>query len=311
MKQEQFQWSVIGGLFLLLIALGLLLVRQQIYLERISHFTTISQEATGRSQNEEETRVSPSSSTTPSSQPAQGGVVARLMAFESSSLQTSSRVQFIQRCTEGTVQTKQSDFDGKTHSFCVGTNTLSVLDNGGETVIDERTVREPQDAPILYQIIPVANVTATSVQQVLVAYDVEPCTTSGDCGLGMTAPAVRYAYTLGSHVAQPIAHYPLFIEKYESGVWNPDRTKVVFYPDTCGGAGCYPASLSGYDLKRDLYTETVTSEKALTLPDNAAQVGAGDVAEPSWGEIQWLTNSTFRASILSPGAPKRWVNGQL
>lgn len=220
-------------------------------------------------------------------------------------------VQLIHRCFDGNITTKRSDWDGKTYSFCLGRNQLIVRDNGQERILEDKVIADVKNAPILMGAELVGNVSADQSKQILVSYSPEPCTTTDDCGVGGPTNFVTYVYNLESRQSRQIQQFPR--ATVGNGTWNTSFTKVIFYPVSCGGAGCGQESLIGYDLVNDSQVAQLTRDKAAVQSDATGSERPFDVMGatlPTWSSIEWTSNADFRASIIETSGKTRWITGR-
>lgn len=190
--------------------------------------------------------------------------------------------------------------DDSTYYYCVGRNQLFLNLDGKMSVIKDEVISEAKNTPIFtdVKLIPSAAV-------ILISYSPNACFTVDDCGVGMPDNYVTVAYNLVDNTFRDIKNYPANGE----AIWNKSGVKAVFYPETCGGAGCSDASIIGYDLVKD-EAKDASSEQAAYDSYNC---GSGkncwaDCGSPDsigkclsvWGALHWIDNSNVSATIISP-----------
>ncbi len=311
MKQEHFQWLIIVLVVLAVAGFGVVLHRQSVMMQailRASSSVTVTP-------NPEKTVATPSAS--PQRSPEALPSTPRVTDIETVKVMTATpgqfvpNVEFVHRCVDGQVTTKHSDWDGKTHSFCVGRNQLVAKDQGREVMLSDYMVKGIADAPILFGAEMVGNIPADASNLALVSFSYETCTTTDDCGVGGPNHFVSYVYSLQTHTARSLAQFPR--SYFGSPVWNKSFTKALFYPVTCGGGGCYPEALIGYNLETDKVNMSVTREKAVAWPEsegNELPTDGVDHPQPAWRAIEWTTDNGFRAMIEDVNHKTRWITGQ-
>lgn len=224
-----------------------------------------------------------------------------------------SAVNVSHRCIDGKVTVNKSNWNGETYRFCVGRNQLVIQENGRDVLVDDRLVMAAPEAPILIKVEPIGDTVQDQSPQILISYSPEPCTTTDDCGVGMPTSHVTFVYSLATHKPRRLWSFPQFTSG--SATWNASFTKALFFPLTCGGAGCTPSELIGYNLQTDFVTQAATTERAASGTEAAEGAGAlTDVRGnrlPYWSQIEWTSESQFRASITEPSNRTRIVKGEL
>lgn len=285
MKQDRFQWLVVVMMGVLAVGFGCIVFRQQQLIHELSRNTRVP--------------LVSSQQVTSGQAVVQGRDIARVKAGTETPNQSLAGIEFIHRCIDGEVTTRRSDLDGQTHAFCVGKNQLFAREMEKETLIDERMVREVKDAPILFQADVISSPARGRSKKVLVSYATEVCTTMNDCGVGMPNQYVRYLYTLGEGTVRALNGFPE--QSLGLGVWNPSFTKAIFYPKTCGGAGCERVSLFGYDLERDQVVPNLTRDTAAEPGLESPDVNGKPL--PMWGMLEWTSDTVFKAQITDPADP--------
>lgn len=187
--------------------------------------------------------------------------------------------------------------------FCLGKNRVELInqDNDTRIVIPEIAVSSSLEAPSLMRAERIPSAVETG--RILLSYEPNPCRLEDDCGgAGPRGPLFTHVWS-----ARPPADPARRIHQYPSGggaYWNPSGTKAIFIPDTCGGAGCLPAPLSGYDLAKDSFT-TLTQERAV---DQQATKSDGS-SVPVWvPDIVWKGDNNAVATIVDPNGTSRKVN---
>jgi YHS domain-containing protein len=311
MNQERVNWLITIVMLLGFIGVGTVLHQQA---RLISH---LSQQGPMIHQDHMMQRTDPEEQPTDRAMkraPAADGVriqdIALLSAPAAGPQRIAPNVQFIHRCIDGQVITKRSEYNGKTYSFCLGRNQLVIRDNDRETVVDDGQVASALSAPILMRVDAVANKPEDESSLVLVSYTVEPCTTTDDCGVGGPNNFVSFLYDLKTRSGSRIGYFPS--TTYGNPVWNKTFSKAVFYPRTCGGAGCYAASLIGYDLRADKLTAEITRDKGVPAEESGPGLALTAAEEPqsTWGAIEWTSETAFRAQMTDPAGKTRWIQGQ-
>ncbi|HWQ99790.1 MAG TPA: hypothetical protein VN397_03015 [Candidatus Methylomirabilis sp.] len=209
-------------------------------------------------------------------------------------------VQFAQRC-KGQAKVGYV-FGGEQQpiSYCIGENQLVFIDAASNVkVLKTQTVSTAADALVLLgaDLVP-----GSQKGAVLISYTVETCTTTNDCGAGMPTNYVRWVYNLSDQSLRGLSKYP----DYGRPTWNPSGTKAVFIPDTCGGAGCDVAPLTGYDLLADT-AKSVTTVKAAGTDGGQAQDVSGTRLQ-QWGSVTWKNDTDFTATYFpTDGTTKQAV----
>lgn len=295
MNQTRFQWVLLAILVFMICGLGLVLHRQSQLMQELVRDAS--------------TRASVPVPVVPTSTPARmpvGQEIARINVTAEAQGEFLPDIQFFQRCVDGRVVTQRSEWDGNQHTFCVGKNQLFVAQRGEETLLDERVVDELKDVPVLFRADVLTHGADRRSDKVLVSYAPEACTTTGDCGVGMRRNHVTYLYSLQTKEVRKLNRFPEIAQHL--GIWNESFTKALFYPLTCGGAGCEAVALYGYNLERDQFVENLTQEKAAEMGIESPDVSG--IPLPMWSMIEWTSDTTFRAEITDPSGPVRTVQGQ-
>lgn len=276
MNKESLQWSLIGLLFVGLIAMGGLVVGQGAQIHEVAHSLRIlaSQEQ-GVSLADEYVVI------TQKTVAWNGGVY-----------------QFTHRC-KGDVKVA----DQQVTPFCLGSNELVVIDSSSAVkVLKTDRVSAVVNAPVLLD---AYLVPGSQKGTVLISYAVDTCVTTNDCGVGMPTNFVRAVYHLSDKNFREVSNYP----EFGRAIWNASGTKAVFIPSTCGGAGCDVAPLTGYILGTDTAREVTTVKAAGSENEQAQDVRGNRLAQ--WGSVTWNTDSSFTATMrLEDGSTQR-VSGEL
>lgn len=299
MKQDRFQWLVAIVLLLIVVGFGFIVSRQQQLIRELSKSSPQSIPEVGAMM---ERRPAPPLAP----QVASGQGIAQVNVGTETPEQPLLGIEFIHRCVNGQVSTQRSEWSGQMHTFCVGKNQLFVREEGKETLLDERMVGEAKDAPILLQANVVSVGPAQRSTKILVSYAPEVCTTTKDCGVGMPTNLVSHLYVRGSGALRQLSNFPK--QAYGLGVWNTSFTKALFYPKTCGGAGCVTEALYGYNLERDQFVEGLTRDKAAEAGEESPDSAGKPL--PMWDRIEWTSDTDFRARIMDPSGAYRTVTGR-
>ena len=296
MNSRAFQWTFLVIVVLGFAGVGLALQRQSDALGSLA--TTVSQHAETLAQLKTPPTPPPTSPMPP---------VPQHQTQDIAFFSAVTDVTFVHRCVEGQSTTRRTDWNGQTYSFCLGRNQLLVRDHGTESILADEVITKPQEAPILIRVMPAGNTAAN----VLVSYAPEPCTTVNDCGAGMEdekSPAFfRYVYNLSTHAGHRLK--PTQVQgTLGEGIWNASGTRAVYYPATCGGAGCEPQSLIGYDLTTEAVTTALVPDTAISPPEGTTSSDLSQFAD--WSTIEWKTDREFTATILHKGHPAKTVSGR-
>lgn len=311
MNQERFNWLITIVVLLGFIGIGCALYQQSRLIGGLSHQGSMLMQKPMMPMNAPEQVTDRAMKRTPTADGVRIQDITLLSAPAVGPQRVAPNVQFIHRCIDGQVITKRSDYNGKTYSFCIGRNQLIVRDNDQETILEDARVTAALSGPILMQVDAVSNKPEDESNLLLVSYSVEPCTTTDDCGVGGPNNFVSFLYDLKAHIGSRLGNFP--VATYGRPIWNKSFSKAIFYPITCGGAGCYPGSLIGYDLLTDKVVSELTSEKAVT----AAEAGPGgamtaaEVPQSTWNLVEWTSDTAFRAQITDSAGKTRWISGQL
>lgn len=122
------------------------------------------------------------------------------------------------------------------------------------------------------------------------------------------------AFNLADNTFRDIKNYPL----RGNAIWNRSGTKAVFYPETCGGAGCSSEAIIGYNLAAD-ESKNVSSEKAAYdsyicasgkkcwTDCGAPSSGAKRKCLSVWNNLHWVDDNKVLATIISSNGEKKEV----
>lgn len=213
-----------------------------------------------------------------------------------------SSYRFIHRCLGKAAATAESA--PGTPSYCLGENELVLMDaKRKETVLDETEFVNPSGLLTLVDATLVPS--ATNAGDVLVSYTPNFCNE-----LGCDQNFVTLLVNLKTRQVRPLLHFP----ERGKAVWNPEGTKALFTPNTCGGAGCTEEAMIGYDLTKDTQ-KTVTKERAVgefvPVPDASAALSCPkDVSGNNldyWQNVQWKDNITATATIVHPDNTRKTI----
>ncbi len=205
--------------------------------------------------------------------------------------------QIAQRC-KGEVKVA----DQQSVPFCLGSSQLVAIDASSNVkVLKTDSVASAANAPVLLS---ADLVPGSQKGAVLISYTVETCTTTNDCGAGMPTNYVRSVYNLSDQSLRGLSKYP----DYGRPTWNPSGTKAVFIPDTCGGAGCDVAPLTGYNLLTDTAMPVTTVKAAGTEGGQAQDVSGTRLQQ--WGSVTWKNDTDFTATYFPTDGTTKQVVGK-
>ncbi|MBU4337975.1 hypothetical protein KKB43_06045 [Patescibacteria group bacterium] len=204
--------------------------------------------------------------------------------------------KFIHYCS-GTIKQVERGRNGSEPPpfYCLGENKLVFIGSDGKTLdIKSEEISDAVLAPFLLdtQLLPSTNETGT----VLVSYFPAPCLTIGDCGIAEPTDDEIIAFNISKYTFRIIKNY----NESETANWNKAGTKAVFYPHTCGGAGCDKRSLIGYSLLID-ESKNITSEQA------AYDRGGCEDEIACWSDLHWIDDNRVSAIINYPDGSKKEV----
>ncbi len=204
--------------------------------------------------------------------------------------------KFVHYCSGNIKQEKIEGAQFKPVFYCLGENKLVFIGSDGKTLnIKKEKIIDASTAPILIdaQIIPSVNI----AKIILVSYSSEPCSTMGDCGVGDSTNFATIVFDISKSTFRIIKEYP----KKGIANWNKFGAKAVFYPHTCGGAGCDIDSLIGYNLFLD-EAKNITNEQAAYDSD-----GCEDEVV-CWSDLRWIDDNRISAIINYPDGRKKEIN---
>ena len=193
-----------------------------------------------------------------------------------------------------------------TYYYCIGRNQLFLNLDGKLSMIKDEIVSDAKDALLF------TDIKRLSSGVVLISYSANACVTVNNCGVGMPSNYVTIAFNLADNTFREIKKYPSRGE----AIWNRSGTKAVFYPETCGGAGCDEGSIVGYNLESD-ESKDVSSEKAAYDSYNCgngkncwADCGSPDSngCLSVWDNLYWLDDDKVSATIISPNGEKQEIS---
>lgn len=193
-----------------------------------------------------------------------------------------------------------------TYYYCIGRNQLFLNLDGKMLIVKDEAISEAKNALIFTDVKLLPSATA-----ILISYSPNVCFTVNDCGVGMPDNYVTIAFNLADNTFRDIKNYPSNGE----AIWNKSGTKAVFYPETCGGAGCDEASIIGYDLLSD-EAKDISSEKAAYDSNSCGSEKNcwANCGSPSsngclsvWDNLHWVDDKNVSATIISPTGEKKEI----
>lgn len=290
MNKEQWQWLLIVLVIVGLMGLGAVAVNQNSQLSQVVQSLNI---VASRVQG-----VTPNAPAATPPTPADDHQVITQKTVN----WNDAPVQIAQRC-KGTVKLAYVFGDPREPiSFCIGENQLVFIDTESRVrILQTQIVSDAKDAPILLE---AALVPGSKTGSVLISYPTDTCMTTYSCGAGMPTNYVRWVYNITDQSLRAISNYP------DSGyaTWNSSGTKAILIPDTCGGAGCDVAPLTGYDLLTDT-TKTLTAIKAAGSQSHQAQDVNGTRLQ-QWGLVTWKNDTDFSATYFPTDKTTKQVTGK-
>lgn len=303
MKKETILWVLVGLAVIGLGVLGYIVATQNSQLTRVaSSMNKLTDKLDALSQQSATVSSPTASSSGQSLRTASTGQATQTPTNEYQTLTQKmvGQVQFAQLCKGVAKEVYLFGDERRPVSYCLGENQLVVIQKGAESkVLLTQNITGDVNAPILIKV-----ETVPSSNLVLISYSPEPCTTTGDCGVGAPINYVTLAYNLKDGTVRAIKKYP----SDGQPLWNASGTKAIFVPDTCGGAGCQAIPLIGYDLTQDA-TRSITTDKAVGTQETAARDASGQPL-PKWGAIQWKNDSDFVANIIKIDGSTQEVAGK-
>jgi len=213
---------------------------------------------------------------------------------------------------DGSVKLYKNDANGSglvpadsTYYYCIGRNQLFLNLDGEMSVIKDEVISGAQNAPIF------TDIKLLSSGIILISYSPNACFTVNDCGVGMPNNYITIAFSIADSTFRIIKNYP----SHGEAIWNRSGIKAIFYPETCGGAGCDEASVIGYDLTID-EAKDVSSEKAAYDSNMCgagkncwANCGSPDSVSgkclSAWDSLRWVDDSKVSATIISSAGDKK------
>jgi outer membrane murein-binding lipoprotein Lpp len=176
--------------------------------------------------------------------------------------------------------------------FCIGRNQLALAQPDGTTkILVDQFFQSAAEAPLLIK------ADALPTGTVLLSYR-HACDTDNSCGAGIGTNYVSAAYDLATN-----RYWELSYPGTGTPLWNTSYTRAVFVNDTCGGAGCDVAALSGFDLAPG-FTTDITAEKAAPMK-GATDVMGGKL--PYWENPKWKDDYSGTVTLVNPSGPKKTV----
>lgn len=296
MNKELWQWMALLFVALGLVGFSAVVVSQGEKIEQLSRaVATISTRIEGFPQKQSAQEVPV---------PAQGSQIGLdgYQTIVQKTIAWNGKVyQFQHRC-KGTVVVAPD----QSIPFCIGDNELSILDPvlGSLKELKKETIANVADANVFFdaELIP----SSEKSGNVLISYAKDLCMTTNDCGVGMPTNYVTSVYNLEKHTLKGLVNYP----RDGKPVWNPSGTKAIFYPDTCGGAGCEAVFLGGYDLTNDKTKSITTVAGAANSVNDLKLNDVNGNALPVWSDIYWKNDTDFSASLVFPNNTTKVVTGK-
>lgn len=172
--------------------------------------------------------------------------------------------------------------------FCLGKNSLIYNESKIDKIIESGNIQNPAEAPILIEAKLIPSNSDRGI--VLISYMPEPCATTGDCGVGGPTNFISHTFNLATLISKRINNFP----RISDPVWNPEGSKALFLPYTCGGVGCGKGSILGYDVDQDQ-----VMYQSSELGSEEFFEGAPGNPIPYWKRLSWLDNSNAIAELVS------------
>ncbi len=199
-------------------------------------------------------------------------------------------------------------FDGASYkgTVCFGTNRLLLVDAMGKerTILPARVLPTDEDghslAPFLFSAL--AQEFANGKQDVLISFDADACSSTGNCGAGQPTPRITFIYSVDEDRSSAITP----VGDRQSVFWGGDR-RAILLDLTCGGVGCdNPQAIRGLNLN----TNTVKTLTTLKADWNEGQP-TGDTgigrATAHWESVKWLSATKAEAVYVGADGVKQTV----
>lgn len=301
MNEVRLQWILLSFVALASLAIGVTSIQQQrSFSKKLTILeSTLSQPPVAPPQG----AVTRATGTAPTPTPSYANTESSLSLVKELPAQWNgqSPLNIVHRCL-GSIQ-RGSGSEGQ--SFCLGRNQLVVETQGqAEQIVSDVTISKPEDAPILSQVVSLAD---SGNGAVLIGYAPQPCATVDDCGVGDEGRGrLNLAYFGISSESKALRNIP----GRGTFAWNHTENKALVIPDTCGGTGCTTSEILGYDLTSDS-VRTVTTEKAAGDQGSGSSPlsSADGTTLPRWKNLRWTNEAQFAVDIVSPSGAVRRING--
>jgi len=177
--------------------------------------------------------------------------------------------------------------------ICLGRNVFLVSNNSKDIIIQQDNVQSVELAPVLVDLELIPSTAGRA--NVLISYWPEKCRTLNYCDVGMDSGFVSHVLDLKTLNFRSLLSFPHSFAYNFKPTWNPAGNKVLFVPQTCGGAGCYEGPLTGYDLDLD---KVIYESKEKGSEENFEDI----MGNPNhyWKSVRWLSDDKAVAELVAP-----------
>ncbi len=200
-------------------------------------------------------------------------------------------------------------FDGASYkgTVCFGTNRLLLVDTTGKEriILPARVLPTDEDgkslAPFLFSALP--QDFSHGKQDVLISFDADACSSTGNCGAGQPTPRITFVYSVDEDRAFPITP----VGDRQTVVWGGDR-RAILLDLTCGGAGCdNPQAIRGFNLNTNTIKTLTTLKADWNEGQPTGDTGIGR-ATAHWESVKWVSATKAEAVYVGADGVKQTVS---
>lgn len=199
-------------------------------------------------------------------------------------------------------------FDGANYkgTVCFGTNRLLLVDATGKErmILPARVLPTDEDgkslAPFLFSAL--SQDFSNGKQDVLISFDADTCSSTGNCGAGQPTPRITFVYSVDEDRAFPITP----VGDRQTVFWGGDR-RAILVDLTCGGAGCdNPQAIRGFNLNTNTIKTLTTLKADWNEGQPTGDTGIGR-ATAHWESVKWVSATNAEAVYVGADGMKQTI----
>lgn len=181
--------------------------------------------------------------------------------------------------------------------FCSGHHTITLRDASStepSMMLLDVDVKNRLDEPSIFDVSRVAS--GKILVNVFKAVWFEPAEGGG---LGSTTHYRDFVIDPIKKSIRELKNFPgTDMLRYQSGEWNPERTRLLIGDDGCDEEGCVPGDKNLYDLEKDEYYKEITGGKCFSSKDLVVVGGGYDISEQKYWDIHWSSTGELQLACI-------------